>query len=109
VIEKFGKNPNVNILKMDSVTAARNFPDGFFDLGYIDANHARVAVEQDIRFWYPKIKIGGVAAGHDYDPDPVVQNSPRFGVNEAVKNMLGTDFQLTGEEYYKSWYHIKRA
>lgn len=48
------------------------------DFVFIDGNHTSLAVENDIRFWYRKVKKGGVIIGHDigfrgtyYDVDSV--------------------------------------
>ncbi len=107
VEKKFGNNPNVTIVPLDSVVASFQFRDEFFDWGYIDANHTRPSVELDTKTWYPKIKIGGVISGHDFDPDPSNPNSATFGVNEAVRNMFGNSYNLTDEKFYRSWYHVK--
>jgi len=64
--------------KMDSVKAAGNFPNGSFDLVYIDANHVEVAVLADSEAWYPKVKRNGFMAFHDYE-------NRNYGVNKAVR------------------------
>jgi hypothetical protein len=48
-----------------SVNAAGDTPDDSLDFVYIDANHAYEYVYADLRAWYPKVRIGGVLAGHD--------------------------------------------
>lgn len=52
-----------------SSLAAPLFPDATLDATldfcYLDANHRRRYVEQDIRLWWPKIRPGGILAGHD--------------------------------------------
>lgn len=58
-------------LQMESVRAAASFPDGWVDFCWIDADHSFEAVVADIRAWKPKIKPGGVLAGHDMDRDSV--------------------------------------
>ena len=54
-------------VKADSVDAAQWFDDRSLDLVYIDASHDFVSVCDDIEAWLPKVKIGGVLAGHDYN------------------------------------------
>ncbi len=63
----------------DSAGAAEQFVDGEVDFVFIDADHRYEAVKRDILAWLPKVKRGGVIAGHDFlDPD----------VNRAVKELL---------------------
>jgi len=45
---------------------ARRFPHEFFDFIYVDARHDRVGVLEDLSNWWPKLRKGGVIAGHDY-------------------------------------------
>ena len=51
----------------DSVDVAREFPDEFFDIVYLDDDHRDAAVTRGLRAWYRTLRIGGVLAGHDYD------------------------------------------
>jgi hypothetical protein len=39
---------------------------GSFDFIYIDANHSYEEVREDLRLWFPKVKLGGIIGGHDY-------------------------------------------
>ena len=54
--------------KNDSVSASREFIDGSFDFIYIDADHTYESVKSDIEAWLPKVRKGGIIAGHDYQP-----------------------------------------
>lgn len=51
----------------DSETASQKFCRGLFDYVYIDANHDVVNVIRDIVLWKPKVKKGGILAGHDFN------------------------------------------
>lgn len=42
------------------------FEDNSLDLVYVDARHDRKGVLEDIQAYWPKLKVGGVMAGHDY-------------------------------------------
>ena len=55
-----------SFVRMESVEAAMLFADGYFDYVYIDGNHYFDAVSKDIEEWWPKVKVGGYFAGHDY-------------------------------------------
>lgn len=56
----------INIIKNDSKTESKNYPDEFFDVVYIDASHEYEYVKEDILHWYPKVKKGGIISGDDY-------------------------------------------
>jgi len=53
------------MLRDTSEEAVKLFADGCLDFCYIDGNHA--LVDQDIKLWWPKMKSGGLFAGHDWD------------------------------------------
>ncbi|MRS02168.1 class I SAM-dependent methyltransferase, partial [bacterium] len=59
------------------VEAALNYQDGSLDMVFIDAAHDYDNVRADIAAWYPKVRLGGMLAGHDYE-----ENWP--GVIQAV-------------------------
>ncbi len=54
------------VVRKTSVQAAADFPDGHFDFVYIDAAHDFKSVMTDLTCWWPKVRPGGVLAGHDY-------------------------------------------
>lgn len=57
---------NCTPIKKFSTEAAKSFDDGIFDFVYIDANHDFSHVAEDIAAWSPKVRKGGIIAGHDY-------------------------------------------
>lgn len=58
--------PQYKFIRKYSVEAAQDFADESLDFVYIDANHSEPYVTQDIEAWAPKVKKGGIVAGHDY-------------------------------------------
>lgn len=52
--------------QMPSLEAANLVLDESLDFIYIDANHFKQHVLDDIAAWYPKVRKGGIIAGHDY-------------------------------------------
>ena len=51
---------------MDSVDAAARTADGTVDFVYIDGRHDRPCIDDDLAAWWPKVRSGGILAGHDY-------------------------------------------
>jgi len=49
-----------------SVNVASTIPNGSLDFVYIDGNHTLPYVIADIAAWAPKVRKGGIVAGHDY-------------------------------------------
>jgi SAM-dependent methyltransferase len=45
--------------------AADEFADESVDLVFLDADHTYEGVKADLAAWYPKVKPGGLLAGHD--------------------------------------------
>lgn len=61
----------IKVIKGNSEEVYKMFDDNSLMLLFIDGNHTYEALKQDIKLWLPKIKKGGVIAGHDYDLESV--------------------------------------
>jgi predicted O-methyltransferase YrrM/GR25 family glycosyltransferase involved in LPS biosynthesis len=72
-------------LKIISLEAVEKFEDKSLDFVFIDASHEYEDVKKDIISWLPKVKEGGIIAGHDY-----YLNGTDFfpGVKQAVNETL---------------------
>lgn len=96
---------------------AAKYPDGFFDFVYIDAGHSYLDVRKDLIAWWPKLKVGGLFAGHDYYNGNVILGAGDYvyGVRDAVdefaevfeQRVYATHDSLEGTEDVPSWYMIK--
>lgn len=53
-------------LRMFTTEAAKHVPDGSLDFVYVDARHDYCGVTEDLVAWWPKLRSGGVFAGHDF-------------------------------------------
>lgn len=76
---------------------ADQFEDGSVDFVFIDADHTYEGVNKDIDAWLPKMKSGGLFAGHDYDSA------------KSVKKAVMEFAERTGWEYEtgeNSWWII---
>ena len=56
----------VELLDCGSIEAAKKFEDESIDLVFIDACHEYEPVKADVLAWLPKVRKGGMIAGHDY-------------------------------------------
>lgn len=72
-------------VKGDSSETSAMFNQHSIDLVFIDANHTYEFVKRDIEAWTPKIKKGGILAGHDYGNDGY---RPYQGVYDAVNELF---------------------
>jgi hypothetical protein len=80
-LRRFG--PRAEILRRTSREAAPLFSDGQLDFVFIDAQHHYEAIREDIALWRPKIRRGGILAGHDYLDGTI--DGCRYGVRRAVR------------------------
>ena len=53
-------------VRLHSVEASRTVADRSLDFVYIDGNHGADYVRADLEAWLPKIRAGGILAGHDF-------------------------------------------
>jgi len=66
-----------------SIEVVKQFPDNYFDWIYIDTDHSYKTTKAELDLYAPKMKSGGVIAGHDF----IVANwygLVKYGVIEAV-------------------------
>ena len=107
---------------LDSSVAAKTFEDDFFNFIYIDAGHDYASVSADLQAWWPKLKPGGLFAGHDY-LDGKTKKKPRtdatleevktftYGVRTAVNEFAASvkhSVSLTSNRREgRSWYWFK--
>jgi hypothetical protein len=62
----------------NSAEAVLDFPDNTFDYVYIDGDHEYQAVQLDLNLWWPKVKTGGMLAGHDVVDEGVAKALDEF-------------------------------
>ena len=86
----------INTIVECSYVAPKYFEDESLDFVFLDADHGYDVVKRDILSWFPKVKIGGVIAGHDYyNCNSVIR---------AVKDTIGGDITTNR----LSWIHRKK-
>jgi predicted O-methyltransferase YrrM len=52
-----------------SYNISNKFKENSIDFIYIDGNHSYKSLKKDFELFLPKLKKGGIIAGHDYDPN----------------------------------------
>jgi hypothetical protein len=116
-------SPRYKYIVKDSIEAAKDFPNEFFDFIHIDAHHSYRSVYKDLKAWWPKLKHGYIFSGDDYiiqDWHPegkfmVIEAIERFcerhnqqiyvtGIegDRAARRAWG---QLQGDEIFKWYWH----
>lgn len=77
-MRKAGVMDLINPIQMYSEQAMELYWKESLDFIFIDADHTYESVSKDLRGWHPKIKIGGIIAGHDYNWDSVKKAVDEF-------------------------------
>lgn len=93
------------VLRMTSEVAASQFGRGQLDFVYIDAQHHYEAAKEDIWIWLPKVRRGGLLAGHDYVDG--ARESGLYGVKRAVDEFAastGARLVVSAEKDWPSWF-----
>jgi len=80
----------INPIRLKSVDASKCYTNGSLDFVFIDASHEYRDIKNDILCWMPKVKKGGVFAGHDvYAP----------GVSTALQEVLLGKYRVEGNSF----------
>ena len=101
-IKKFARNylngyANTIWIEQSSEDAIIYIPN-CLDFVYIDGDHSYEATKKDIELYYPKVKKGGMVAGHDY-------KESEQGVIKAVNEFfVGKNIFIGGKW---DWWYIK--
>jgi predicted O-methyltransferase YrrM len=88
----------ITAIRTTSVNAASTYEDNSVDFVFIDGHHAYDSVVADLEAWLPKMKSGGLLAGHDY--------AWCEDVRRAVHKVLGEGTDSYTDRYgigYKSY------
>lgn len=90
-------------VRMTSLEAAKQFEDNSLDFVFIDASHEYEDVKNDIIAWLPKVKSGGVLAGHDY----YIEYDYFPGVKQAVNECFNQNEIILNEDCWA--YNVDRS
>lgn len=109
VAQRILRAKNFHMYRGDSIDIARGLSDGQLDWVYIDADHSYRSVQQDLHAWWPKLREGGLFAGHDY------AEFRGFGVKRAVDEFaaqVDRKVSVTTKDFWKgqefpTWWFVK--
>jgi hypothetical protein len=93
VMEKYGDR--VTFVRRTGESASHEWEEQSVDFVYIDGLHDYASISRDIELWYPKVRTGGIIAGHDYHPDipDVIRAVDEFREKTGVE-MFFTEDQM---------------
>eukprot|EP00747_Dinoflagellata_sp_TGD_P023441 gnl/TRDRNA2_/TRDRNA2_129810_c0_seq1.p1 gnl/TRDRNA2_/TRDRNA2_129810_c0~~gnl/TRDRNA2_/TRDRNA2_129810_c0_seq1.p1 ORF type:complete len:449 (+),score=50.60 gnl/TRDRNA2_/TRDRNA2_129810_c0_seq1:36-1349(+) len=82
----------------DRLECARHFVDNSLDFVYLDARHDRGSVLQELQAYWPKLRPGGVMAGHDYteQDDPDASQDPQATGQDWTLNHADGTREISG-------------
>jgi hypothetical protein len=90
----------IEFLEVTSVEAAKRFQDKEFDYVYIDGNHDYEFVKLDLEVWFPKVRDGGVLAGHDFNKPKQFPGITKAVIEFAKKN----NFKVVYNQVDSDWW-----
>jgi hypothetical protein len=95
-----------DVIADDSARAASRYEHASLDFVYLDADHAYESIARDIDAWLPKVKSGGVIAGHDFNTQfpgvvqAVIERFPKF---EVWRGSRFVDHAGVDQGYFPTW------
>lgn len=101
-LEMHKGDKNLELIQLPSIEAVIQVDDNL-DFVYLDGNHHYSEVVTDLKLWYPKIKSGGILAGHDFSGDWI--NQVRTAVIEFAYVKQLQIYYVLGNA--ASWYCYK--
>jgi predicted O-methyltransferase YrrM len=83
----------INFIAGNSIDVYKDIADGALAFCFIDGDHYNPGVKLDLDNYWPKVKAGGIFAGHDYSnefPDVVSEVSQKFPdiIQKEIKNTI---------------------
>jgi len=78
-------------IRLPSVSASELYPKESLDFVFIDGDHSHDAVISDVKAWIPKIKSGGILAGHGYPSCDTVKSAIDIIINNKYLKTTNTN------------------
>jgi predicted O-methyltransferase YrrM len=89
---------NIDFVYRPSTEFAKELNDEHLDFIFIDGDHSYEGCLEDLKSWWPKVKKGGVFAGHDLYFE---------GVNRALREFFGDQYNNLLKGTRDVWYVYK--
>lgn len=109
VTQKISTHPDrhrIKLIRKKSADALNDAPNDL-DFVYIDGDHNYEAVAEDIKLWEPKIRLGGIIAGHDYNKAKDRYRKIFSGVIQAVDEYAAANNRKLLVDVPGNWYWTK--
>ncbi|HEY5933485.1 MAG TPA: class I SAM-dependent methyltransferase [Kofleriaceae bacterium] len=89
-IERSGQQHKAVIHEKDSTDALADFKAASLDFIFIDTYMDYDQARSDLQAWYPKVKKGGIFAGHDWDSDRIQRAVNDFRRDSRITRPMST-------------------
>ena len=96
--ERLAKYSNIEFVYKTSVEFGESLEDDSIDFVFIDGDHSFNATLKDIQIYWPKVKKGGIFAGHDINLQTVY---------DAVNSFFQKEIEKIKTVENNTWYTIK--
>ena len=102
-VNNVGHFYNLQVIRNESIIASRFFADKSIDMVFIDGDHSKEAVKEDITAWLPKCKK--LICGHDCQPvkpGSVNNVTKGFEVFQALEE-LNLKYEIAVGSIWTNW------
>ncbi len=115
ILSEHIKSEKAILVRKTGLAASKYFGSESIDFCYIDGDHSLGGVYNDIMAWTPKVKVGGIIAGHDYKDGPASGITDFFGkqLDYKIKTVVDYYCQRYGHKINSvggrilSWWFVK--
>jgi hypothetical protein len=83
-INKYNLKDRIISLQFQSDEASSHIENNSLDFVYVDGDHSFEWAYKDFVNYYPKVKIGGIFAGHDYSCEGVLEAIIKFSSENGI-------------------------
>ncbi len=94
ILKPYGNR--VVMMQMTSGEACSKVNDQL-DFVYIDGDHSLFGIYDDLHYWTPKVRIGGIVSGHDF------KDGPKSGINDYFGKQLDYRIKTVTEDFCRKY------